>query len=246
MRALHRIKGGELLFTPVRGGLFALTRRAAPTIRRCRGLQTKQCGQLSDRASPVNGCRESPQTYVADFISGLPGMGWAIARAPAGSAISRRYAKVDSLDQVTAGLQQQLRPAPSALYGTLPGEACGYVWIAMSSEEQSRSSSGRTSPLAVISDVHAGWSHCHCRTRWTSSTAESNACSRSLVDRLCGPFAALACQPLPSATVRAHLALCSSHAFCRRVCRLAKGKARPKRYAARFLDLTTLEKYRGT
>ncbi len=49
MRAQHRIRAGELPSTPVRAGLFALTRRAASTIRRCRGLQTKQCDQLSDQ-----------------------------------------------------------------------------------------------------------------------------------------------------------------------------------------------------
>ncbi|MGY3034153.1 hypothetical protein ACVIIV_003323 [Bradyrhizobium sp. USDA 4354] len=50
MRALHRIPAGQLPSPPVRAGLFALTRRAASTIRRCRGLQTKQCGQPSDCA----------------------------------------------------------------------------------------------------------------------------------------------------------------------------------------------------
>jgi hypothetical protein len=259
MRALHRIGPGELPATPVRGGLFALTRRAAPTIRRCRGLQTKQCGQLSDQAkcnphilrrrrgtdvdpcdetslaillptpvrgvivdshsarvlgllsgggfythrlqtdatlsqsmrrpsstisrrgypfsailtsppergvdaicrscllsrppsrsqsapspgqaSPVNECREKPQTYDADVNSRLPGMSW---------AINVWHDDETGLDQLTARLQQQRRPAPSALCGTLPGKACGYVWIAMSGDEQSCSSSSRNSRLAVI------------------------------------------------------------------------------------------------
>ncbi|MGY3396249.1 hypothetical protein ACVWW6_008840 [Bradyrhizobium sp. USDA 3311] len=48
MRALHRTRAGELPSTPVRAGLVALTRRAASTIRRCRGLQAKQYSQLSN------------------------------------------------------------------------------------------------------------------------------------------------------------------------------------------------------
>ncbi|SDH44993.1 hypothetical protein SAMN05216338_1009119 [Bradyrhizobium sp. Rc2d] len=258
MRALHRVRAGELPAPPVRAGLFALTRRAASTIRRCRGLQAKQCGQLSDcakcktrilrpgrgtdvdpcdetshaillptpvrrvivdshsacvlglrrraapsttssrltlphlilcagalrpypdavmpcqqslhhyrneawtcaicrscilaraasrspsapsacQAWPVNECREKPQTYVADVISGLPGMDWDIIVW---------HDEETGLDQLTAHLQQQLRPAPSAPYGTLPGKASGYVWIAMTRGKRSRSSSGGASRLA--------------------------------------------------------------------------------------------------
>ncbi|MBB4372966.1 hypothetical protein GGD63_005781 [Bradyrhizobium sp. cir1] len=363
MRALHRIGAGELPSTPVRAGLFALTRRAPPTIRRCRGLQRKQCGQLSDhakckphilrpgrgndvdrcdetslaillttpvrrviveshsarvlslrrqaastpisyrltlpylilcagavrpylgavipsqqslhhqgnegwrcaicrscllarpptrspsasspgQATPVNECREKPQTYVADVISGLPGMGWDVIFW---------HDEETGLDQLTARLQQQLRPAPSALYGTLPGEASSYVWIAMTGGKQSRSSSGRTSRPAVISGVPAGWSHCHCPTRWTGSTVESNDAPSTTQFaafysrfRLCGPFAAHACHPLRSATVRAQLALCSSHSFYRRLCRLANGKAPHNRYSVCCLHSTTLEQHRGT
>jgi len=284
MRALHRVRAGELPAPPVRAGLFALTRRAASTIRRCRGLQAKQCRQLSDcakcktrilrpgrgtdvdpcdetshaillptpvrrvivdshsacvlglrrraapsptssrltlphlilcagalrpypdavmpcqrslhhyrnewwtcaicrscilaraasrspsapsacQASPVNECREKPQTYVANVISGLPGMDWDIIVW---------HDEETGLDQLTAHLQQQLRPAPSALYDTLPGEPSGYVRIAMSGGKQSRSSSGGASRLAVISGIPAGWSDCHYPTRWTGSTVQSN------------------------------------------------------------------------
>ncbi|MBB4365362.1 hypothetical protein GGD65_006428 [Bradyrhizobium sp. CIR18] len=363
MRALHRIGAGERPSTPVRAGLFALTRRAPPTIRRCRGLQTKQCGRLSDpakckphivppgrgtdvdrcdetslailppapvrrvivdshsarvlslrrlaastpisykltspylvlcagalrpypgavipsqqslhhrrneggrcaicrtcllarppsrspsapspgQASPVNECREKPQTYVADVVSGLPGMGWELIFW---------HDEETGLDQLTARLQQQLRPAPSALYCILPGETSGYVSSAMSGGTQPGSSSGRTSRLAVISGVPAGWSRYHRPTRWTGSTVETNdgpsttqfAALYSRF-RLCGPFAAHACHPLPTATVRARLALCSTHSFYRRVLRLANGKARHNRYSACCLHSTTLEQHRGT
>lgn len=360
MRALYRIGAGELPSTSVRAGLFALTRRAPPTIRRSRGVETKQCGQLSDHAkckphirrprrgtdvdrcdetslaillptpvrlvivdshsarvlslrrraastpisyrlrplylilcagalrpypgavipsqqslhhyrnegwscaicrscllarppsrspsapspgqvSPVNECREKPQTHV---ISGLPRMGWELIFW---------HDEETGLDQLTARLQQQLRPAPSALYCILPGEASGCVRIAMSGGKQSGSSSGRTSRPAVISSVPAGWSHSHGSTRWTGSTVESNdgPSTTQLAAfysrfRLCGPSAAHACHPLPAANVHARLALCSSHSFYRRVCRLANGKARHNRYSACCLHSITLEQHRGT
>ncbi|SFV14742.1 hypothetical protein SAMN05192541_12223 [Bradyrhizobium arachidis] len=254
MRALHRIGAGEPSAKPVQTALFSLTRRAAPTIRRCCGLQTKQCSWLSDhailrpgrgtdvdrcdatslaillptpytwcdrgfslcsrpqststggsrthflqtdatlshsmrrpsstisrrgypfsailtspperrvdaicrscllsrppsrsrsapspgQASPVNECREKPQTCEADVNSGLPGMSW---------AINVWHDDETGLEQLTARLQQQLRPAPNALCGTLPGKASGYVWIAMSGDKQSCSSLSRNSRLAVI------------------------------------------------------------------------------------------------
>lgn len=350
MRALHRIGAGELPSAPERAGFFAQTRWAAPTIRGCRDLQTKPCGQLYDpakcnphilrpgrgtdgdrcdetslaillptpvrrltvdphsarvlslrrraastpnsyiltphlilcdgalrayrravipcqqslhhhqnkgrtcamcrschlarppsrspsapspgQASPVNECREKPQTYIADVISGLPGMGW---------AISFWYDEETGLDQLTARLQQQLRPVPSALHGTLPWGGLRlrldrYVRlraIAQQLGSQFSTCAHQRCPRWLV--------HCHCPTRWTGSTAESNPGSRSLIHRLCGPFAAHACHPLPSATARAHVALSSSHSFDRRVCRLANGKARPNHYSAFFLHLTTLE-----
>lgn len=294
---LHRIRRGELPSTPVRAGLFALTSRAAPRIRRCRAFQTK-CGQLPDdgrctpqvlqtgrgtdvdlchetglaiflptrvsrvivgshsarvlglrrraastpisnrlaspygilsagalraypapvmpsqqsshhqrndgrtcancrsrllarppsrsqstlspgQASPVDECSEKPQTYVADLISRSPGMGWAVIFW---------QDEETGLDRLTTRLQQQFRPAPSAFYGTLPGECSSHVWIPMSGDAQSRCSSGHTSYPTVINGVAAGWSHCHCPMRWPGSTFESNdASQRSLIDRLCGP-----------------------------------------------------------
>ncbi|MBB4263102.1 hypothetical protein GGD64_007168 [Bradyrhizobium sp. CIR3A] len=360
MRALHRIRAGELPSTPVRAGLLALTKRAASTIRRCRGLQAKQCGELSDyakckthilgpgrgtdvdprdetdlaillptrvrrvivdshsarvlslrrraaptptsyrltlphlilcagalrpypdalmpcweslhhhwnerwtcaicrscilaraaskspsapsacQASPVNECREKPQTYVADVISGLPGMDWDIIVW---------HDEETGLGQLTAHLQQQLRPAPSALYGILPGEPSGYVWIAMSSGKQSRSSSVGASRLAVISGVPAGWSHCP--TRWTGSTVPSND----------GPSTPLfaAFYPLDSAFAvfwRHVPATLSLRRPCVRTwlaairCSAASAVSRTRKHDTTVtqpaaLHLTTLEQHRGT
>ncbi|SCB55339.1 hypothetical protein GA0061098_10395 [Bradyrhizobium shewense] len=356
MRALHRIGAGELPSTPVRAGHFALTRRAPPTIRRCRRLQTEQCGQLSDHAkckphilrpgrgtdvdrcdgtslaillptpvgrvivnshsarvlslrrraasipisyrltppylilcadalrpypgavipsqqslhhhrnegwrcaicrsfllarppsrippapspgqtSPVKECREKPQSYVADVVSGLPGMGWDIISW---------HDEETGLDRLTARPEQQLRPAPSALYGTLPG-----VWIALSGGKQSRSSSGRTSGPAVISGVPAGWSHGPCPTRWTGSTVESNdGPSRTQFAafysrfRLCGPAP---CLPLSPFGDRACAPCLVQQPFVlspRLPCCERESTTQP--LLSRRLHLTTLEQHRGT
>ncbi len=184
------------------------------------------------QGSPVNECRENPQTYIADVTSRLPGMDWDIIV---------RHDEETGLDQLTAHLQQQLRPAPSALYGILPGEPSGYVWIAMSGGKQSRSSSGGASRLAIISGVPAGWSHCHCPTRWTGSTVPSNDGPSTTL------FAAARHVPatlsLRRPCVRTWLAAtrCSAASA---VSRTGKHDTTVTQPAA--LHLTTLEQHRGT
>lgn len=112
MRALHRIRAGELPSTPVRAGLLALTRRVASTIRRCRGLQAKRCGQLSDYAKckthilrPGRGTDVDPRDETSLAIL-LP--------------IPVRRGIVDSHSARVLSLRRRAAPTPTSYRLTLP------------------------------------------------------------------------------------------------------------------------------
>ncbi len=157
-----------ILTSPPERGVDAICRSCLLSRPPSRGRSAPSPGE----ASPVNECREKPQTCEADVNSGLPGMSW---------AINVWHDDETGLDRLTARLQQQLRPAPNALCGTLPGKASGYVWIAMSGDKQSCSVEPQFSTCRHRG-VPAGWSYCDCR-RWIGSMVESHDSSqRPLVD----------------------------------------------------------------
>ncbi len=228
MRAPHRIRAGELPCTPVRAGLFALTRRAASTIRRCRGLQTKQCDQLSDQAKCKRHilwpgrCTDVDRLDETSLAILLPTPIRPVivdSHSARMHSIRRRAAPTPTSYRLTppylilcAGA---LRPYPDAVIPCLarPPVTSRSLCQAASNPAAVRVSrldlpSSAVSPLAGVTATaqRAGPAR---RSNQMMGHLQAVRSAQYRRFRLCGRFAAHACHPLPSATVRAHLALCS-------------------------------------
>lgn len=195
------------------------------------------------QAAPGNRCREKPQTYVAEVISGLPGMGW---------GIFFWHDEEAGLDRLTAHLSNSFVQRQALCMGlclSRPPVTSGSLCQAASNPAAVRAAlldlpSSAVSPLAGVTAT----------ARRTGPARRSNQMTghlqrvRSVLYlpfHLCGPFAAHACHPLRSATVRAHFALRSSHSFYRQPAVSRTGK-HDKPLLSRCLHLTTLEQHRGT
>ncbi len=174
MRALHRIGAGELPSAPVRAGLVALTRRTASSIRRCRGLQAKHCRQLSGypkckthilrpgRGTDVDPCDETSLAIL------LPPLRRMIVDSHSARVLSLRRRAPHGASSVTA-LSSAERSVWHSAWRSLLSRLDRY-----DARQAIPQKFGPPLLVAIISGVPAGWSHCHCSTRWTDSTVQSN------------------------------------------------------------------------